>query len=555
MDLADLPRLRSDLRETRSLLARLKERADDVSTSRYDDLEAKYSQKLDHLQERVQSLSRDGKEKTASLKDEIVHQRLRIRLARKEIDELDSLLQDGAISEDDHQKEKQRFSLRKEGAKRKLRGLRKELDEIDFYLNEVGDVSYSKEKVRDRLSDSTAWMSDTWYRFLDLTWLMRQTRYFRVLVVVVLIVGVGALTYPHIQENSWSAQRLFHVITMQPDPGTMYRGGEARTGLYSYEAILARPIEAWAFQSTSRIRSTPAVANDAVYLASDDGTVFAAALQNGQPLWETETSGSYTSSPAVGEDAAFIGNMNGKVLALNAESGAQVWSYDTGAAVISSPLLVNEVVYVGSRNGQIYALDRSNGDLRWKADTGGEVYSSPSSDGKTVFVGNEQGLVHAFDIETGNEKWVAEVDAGVVATSPFIDGKVIVRSRQGAIYAFAASSGQRLWRQDVDRGGSASVAVSRDYVIASTTSGEVQAYRLEDGSRAWMTAYDEPFGYSPAVVGNHVILRSRHSVLSVGLDTGETHWSLETEETATTSPVAAGSMLLVASGNQLQAFR
>ena len=73
--------------------------------------------------------------------------------------------------------------------------------------------------------------------------------------------------------------------------------------------------------------------------------------------WTATTGGPVDSSPAVANGAVYIGSDDGKVYACNATTGATLWTATMGGAVKSTPAVDNGIVYVGSEDDKIYALE------------------------------------------------------------------------------------------------------------------------------------------------------------------------------------------------------
>ena len=79
-------------------------------------------------------------------------------------------------------------------------------------------------------------------------------------------------------------------------------------------------------------------------------------MYSGRKKWAYETGGQVTSSPAVADNAVYIGSTDGHVYCLSAKKGDELWRFATGGYVISSPILVDATVYVGSADHHLYAL-------------------------------------------------------------------------------------------------------------------------------------------------------------------------------------------------------
>jgi len=64
-----------------------------------------------------------------------------------------------------------------------------------------------------------------------------------------------------------------------------------------------------------------------------------------------------SSSPALADNTIYIGSDDGKLYALDADNGAMLWEFQTGDKIISSPAVADGVVYVGSYDGTLYAIE------------------------------------------------------------------------------------------------------------------------------------------------------------------------------------------------------
>lgn len=120
----------------------------------------------------------------------------------------------------------------------------------------------------------------------------------------------------------------------------------------------------WSFATyphgqSSTISSSPAFSEGKVYVGTFQAYpdhLFALNASTGVSIWNF-TGGFSFSSPAVADDKVFIMNYGGQIYALNATNGTYVWSYDTGgSASTSSPAVVDGKVFVGSGNGKVYCF-------------------------------------------------------------------------------------------------------------------------------------------------------------------------------------------------------
>ena len=86
----------------------------------------------------------------------------------------------------------------------------------------------------------------------------------------------------------------------------------------------------------------------------------------------------FDSSPIVADEVVYIGSQDHTLYALASVTGEKLWSYTTGGAIVSSPAVANGTLYVGSLDGTVYAF---TSDIVWSYTTGGRVESSPAMAG------------------------------------------------------------------------------------------------------------------------------------------------------------------------------
>ena len=162
----------------------------------------------------------------------------------------------------------------------------------------------------------------------------------------------------------------------------------------------------WAleFPGAIRARSQPAIAYGAVYVGSQDVTVYALDLHTGCVRWsyrnsaevrtaivlETRQTSGGTNSTVTGISRLFFGDMNARVHAVDAKQGKALWSVKVddhpNATITGTPTFHDGVLYVPVSSlevttaadakyecckfrGAVVALDAEAGTVRWKAHT------------------------------------------------------------------------------------------------------------------------------------------------------------------------------------------
>ncbi len=102
-------------------------------------------------------------------------------------------------------------------------------------------------------------------------------------------------------------------------------------------------------------------------------------------------------SPAVANNTVYIGSNDGNLYALDANTGSVHWSVSTGAQVRGAAV-ANGVVYFTSANQTFYAVDAAYGGILATAVTGQTFFGSPSISDGVAYVAALGGSIYAFSL-------------------------------------------------------------------------------------------------------------------------------------------------------------
>ncbi|MBN1383915.1 MAG: PQQ-binding-like beta-propeller repeat protein [Elusimicrobia bacterium] len=101
---------------------------------------------------------------------------------------------------------------------------------------------------------------------------------------------------------------------------------------------------------------------DTLYIVSGGTTykLFALEAGSGEIKWSTpvgpSTEFDFLSSPAVANDVVYVGSGNGNLYAISTSTGGIIATYPLGSGIVSSPCIANGWIYVGTVGGYIYAF-------------------------------------------------------------------------------------------------------------------------------------------------------------------------------------------------------
>lgn len=276
-------------------------------------------------------------------------------------------------------------------------------------------------------------------------------------------------------------------------------GGEENQNKNVYAVNASSGDEIWRFENSSAFQSSAAVGERAVYIADNNGELFALDPDDGSVIWSAGFGqASYTASPVLANDRVYIGDPDtGGVFGFDTQTGEQVWAFSTRGGVTASPALAGGTIYVGTEMGSVYAVDTADGSVIWEFAAAGEVTGAPVIQNGLVFVTTATGAVQAISTENAQEEWRTETDEQI-RSSPAIDDSSLyvgdgeLFDRPGKLYSLSTDTGEIEWMFDTEgsfggRRGAIirSPAVDSERVYFGVDSNKVYAVNKDDGTEVW----------------------------------------------------------------------
>ncbi|MBM3475760.1 MAG: hypothetical protein FJX75_21040 [Armatimonadetes bacterium] len=354
------------------------------------------------------------------------------------------------------------------------------------------------------------------------------------------------------------------------------RFGQGPAGQNATAAALPSQLsQVWVCEAGGPVRSSAAIAENTVYVGSDDGYLYALDLETGALRWKYRLGSPVASSPAVASGRVFIGDDSGSVYAFLAEGdkrltedrvGLQLWRFDAGEAVVGSPLvtLSGHVVF-GSRNGAAYAVDVVSGRPVWTHPTGGPVTASPvkspqplavvDSSGRerterdVIFCASEDGQLYALAERDGQVLWSVNTGAPVRSTPVAWDKKVLVVNEEGVALALHGSDGREAWRQQLPGSPGGSPSIDGTRAIVPLRVGRLVGLDLATGEAESTAEIPGQIGSTPIGVQGPLLYVGSANGHLYGLDrsNGAVRWDFATGAPISASPAVAHGQLVCGS--------
>jgi len=187
--------------------------------------------------------------------------------------------------------------------------------------------------------------------------------------------------------------------------------------------------------------------NDQIYLATQDGYVFAVHADTGAIRWlrPVTRSGYRLKRPChAGRRVIFVTPTT--VLQLDRVLGDGIAQYELRFAAGSSAVSDGLNLYLGGINGRFYALDVWDHMERWKAGMRGAITSIPTLYKEFLFVGSDSGDVSACVAANKRYRWRTAVSGPVAADLVADANGLYVASQDQSLYLFDLNYGRTRWQ-------------------------------------------------------------------------------------------------------------
>jgi outer membrane protein assembly factor BamB len=154
----------------------------------------------------------------------------------------------------------------------------------------------------------------------------------------------------------------------------------------------------WSFQATGWIGPAPTIADDRVYISSQDKHLYCLDRQTGQVIWKYAAPTWLASRVAVHGGKVFLPIHRGRLHQIDAQSGKLIQAFeppevsDRKGLVYSFPIVTNRGAYFATGEGQIYAIDVQTSRVQWKLrpSEDSELFTDLATDGRRIFAASRQ---------------------------------------------------------------------------------------------------------------------------------------------------------------------
>jgi len=257
----------------------------------------------------------------------------------------------------------------------------------------------------------------------------------------------------------------------------------------------------WKVRPGGPLRGSPTVANDALYVMSQDNQIYSLKESDGSTNWSQaaslEVAGVFGSaSPAVGQGTVVAGFSSGELNAYRYENGREVWqdalqrtSIRTSVSSLSdidadAVIDRGQVIAIG-QGGRMVALEITTGQRLWELNIAG--ISTPWVAGDWIFVITDDAKLLCVYRQNGHIRWINQLPAfehqkskkgEIDYSGPVLaGGRLIVVGSNGVMVNIDPTTGSFQSQTNVGSGISLTPVVANSTLYIYDDSGRLTAYR------------------------------------------------------------------------------
>ena len=317
-------------------------------------------------------------------------------------------------------------------------------------------------------------------------------------------------------------------------------------------AELYPPLQpAWEFSAAGGFYAAPAIVGETLYVAGQDGVVYALNAADGQVRWRFETGSANYSGVAIGEGLGYVAASGGTLYAIDLQTGEARWQAEVGGTVYATPVVAGGLVLIGQGDGKwVKAYDAASGEQRWQFPLGKRMGSALSASDELAFLPSYDMHLYAVELSTMRLRW-QYVASQPIDSAPLLDGDTLyVKLPSDELIALDAATGKELWKKlgaaPIGAEGEPSnwspLRKSGELLLFGSKDGMIHAVRATDGEPVWTTEQGADRPAPPAIAGSLGFAGGRDGAIDVvDLADGHILWAWS-PETAVTPGLVSGIM-------------
>jgi outer membrane protein assembly factor BamB len=164
--------------------------------------------------------------------------------------------------------------------------------------------------------------------------------------------------------------------------------------------IRAKPVEAWAWQTSGPIHTLPLPAQHMVAFGSSDGRVYVVMNDERTALYRVRTGGPIGEGlGSYGTRTLLIPSADNNLYAVDLLTSETLWTFPSGGPIDQAPVIAGEDIYSINQSGYLTLLDPATGNVRWNTLTQGAKFISVGA--SRIYLRSWSNDLYVIDRATG----------------------------------------------------------------------------------------------------------------------------------------------------------
>ncbi len=213
------------------------------------------------------------------------------------------------------------------------------------------------------------------------------------------------------------------------------------------------------FNAAVQLRSSPIIAGGYVYVGALDNMTYCLNAEDGTIVWKYQTQGYITSSPAIADGAVYVVSQEpsaGALYKIDAYNGSFVWKHllpyqptlGGGTDMHASPTVADGMVFASSNIAAYYGINATTGNTIWtfKDPNAGEfIVCSPVYANGKLFIVDKFSIV-SLNARNGSIVWSSFIGDELYVSPTYADNKLYGVTDERSVYVLNATNGTKLAR-------------------------------------------------------------------------------------------------------------
>lgn len=259
-------------------------------------------------------------------------------------------------------------------------------------------------------------------------------------------------------------------------------------------------VEHWQKETGHSPQGGPLIRDNQVFLATSspiESSLTCWHLENGKQIWSKTVSGFAYSLPCLGEKCIYLASNDGRVYAFDSESGELVrhWPVQLEPGKLWLLQTATGLAAV-CESGSVYLLSLDPAETKPVAacSFGAVLTSPPTLHKSTFYCGGKGGLLLALDIRTGKPRTLADDFKKLVAAPLCTPQALYAAGHDHSLRAFNPLSGNPLWQKPLifEHSVSAALEQHNGLLAVSVNEDALHVVEADTGQEAWSFSFPRP---------------------------------------------------------------